>query len=168
MPDFKTGSKFIRPDGPVAAIVSRQPLPKMGLIRQKFDAYNIKSIEAETKSRLERRGTLERIKPGQRIAVTAGSRGIANISLITKTVINEIKRMGGRPFIVPSMGSHGGATSQGQLEILATYGITETEMDCPILASMETQPIGFTDSGKAVHLATTAVEADGIVVVGRI
>lgn len=152
----------------VAAIVGKLPIPKMCKVRQIFDDYKIDNIENEIKATLKRKGTLERVKSGDKIAITAGSRGIANIDRIIKTVVDEVKRAGAKPFIVPAMGSHGGATAQGQVEVLASYNITESTMGCPIKASMETVKVGVSQYGKQVHIDKNAYKADGIIVIGRI
>lgn len=163
--DFK---KVARTDMAVAAILNKQPLPKMCKIRQEFDDFKIHDIEAEVRKKLQRPGTLERIKPGQSIAITAGSRGVANIAVITKAIVNEVKRVGGNPFIVPAMGSHGGATAEGQMKILETYNITESVMGCPIRSSMETIQVGVSEYGKPVMMDKNALRADGIILVGRV
>jgi hypothetical protein len=160
--------KIAKTDGLVAAMLSKQPLPRMCRIKQKFDDFRIHDVQAEIKKKLRRQGTLDRVKKEQRIAITAGSRGVANIAIIIKTIADEIKRTGGNPFIVPSMGSHGGATAEGQSEILASYNITEETMNCPVLSSMETVRIGVTQESKPVYIDKNAAEADGIVVVGRV
>ena len=163
--DYK---KVARTDMSVAAIVGKQPIPKMCRINQSFDDFSVSDIEAEVKKKLLRSGTLDRVKFGQSIAITAGSRGVANITRILKTVVDEVKRVGGHPFIIPTMGSHGGATAEGQLEVLSGYNITEDSMGCPIRSSMETVQVGVSKYGKPVRLDKNASEADGIIVVGRV
>lgn len=108
-----------------------------------------------------------RIKPGMQIAITAGSRGIANIASIIKSIADSIRKRGGEPFIVPAMGSHGGATAQGQAAILHHYGITEAYCGCPIRSCMEVKTIARCN-GDPVMIDRIAAEADGIIVVGRI
>lgn len=160
--------KVARADMAVAAIVGKQPIPGMCKVRQTFDSFRLYDIESEIKAKLNRPGTLDRIKPGQTIAITAGSRGIANIKLIIKTVVEEVKGVGGEPFIVPAMGSHGGATSEGQLEVLASFDITENTVGCPILSGMETVQIGVSEYGKPVHIDKNAFQADGIIITARV
>ena len=87
-------------------------------------------------------GLHERVRPGQRVAITAGSRGIANIAAVIRTVAEEVRAAGAEPFVVPAMGSHGGATAEGQRRVLAEYGITEAEVGAPILATMDTVEVG--------------------------
>jgi hypothetical protein len=108
-----------------------------------------------------------RVKPGQTVAITSGSRGVANIDRITKAVVDELKTLGLKPFICPTMGSHGEATAEGQLKILENYGITEATMGCPMKSSMEVVEIGKV-KGTAVFCDKNAWGADHIVVVGRI
>lgn len=103
-----------------------------------------------------------------RIAITAGSRGIANVALITKSIADFVKAQGARPFVVPAMGSHGGATAEGQLAILAGYGITQNYVGCPILSSMEVKKVGMNEEGGDVYIDRYAAEADGIIVSCRI
>ena len=108
------------------------------------------------------------VKPGMEIAVTAGSRGIRNVDIITRAIVDFIKSCGAKPFIVPAMGSHGGATAEGQLEVLSSYGITPETMGCPIRSSMEVVKLGVSELGRTVYLDRNAYEADGIIVSCRI
>lgn len=117
---------------------------------------------------IEQSNVLQKIKPGQTIAIAAGSREISNIDLVVKQLADMLLKAGAKPFIIPAMGSHGGATAQGQKEILAGYGITEEAMGIPIRATMDTVPIGETPSGLRVCIDRYADEADGIIPVGRI
>ena len=110
----------------------------------------------------------QNVIPGQRIAVTAGSRGIANIPLILRTVVEELKALGAKPFIVPAMGSHGGSTPEGQVELLNAMGITEESVGAPLVSSMEVRKVGELDDGVEIFLSKTAIDADGIFPVGRI
>ena len=105
---------------------------------------------------------------GASVAVTAGSREIRSIVLILRSVVAELRKRGALPFLIPAMGSHGGATSQGQREILEHYGITEASIGCPIRATMETVVLGTAPNGLSVHLDRYAYEADCIFPVGRI
>jgi hypothetical protein len=142
--------------------------PKMYKVHQRFDAPVLKDIEATVEKEFSALQLQEKVKPGQRIAVTAGSRGITNIPRILATVVAEIKKLGAEPFIVPAMGSHGGATAEGQKEVLRSLGITEETMGCPIVSSMEVEVLGNTDFGANVYIDKNAFGADGIVVVNRI
>jgi hypothetical protein len=144
------------------------PLPRMVKVRQTFDRPRVVDVEGELVRKFQESGVLANVKPGHKIAVTAGSRGIASLPLMLKTLVSEIKRVGGRPFLFPAMGSHGGATAQGQCDMLVGMGITEEVVGAPIRATMETVVVGTSDNGFPVHLDKYACEADGIVVINRI
>ena len=140
--------------------------PRMFLARQKFPKSPTLDIPATIAAGFT---TLAgRIKPGARIAVGVGSRGISNLQPIVSAVLDQLKRLGAKPFIIPAMGSHGGATPEGQKEVLAEYGITEAGLGVPIHAAMETNELGRTEEGLAVFLSTEAMRADGIVVINRV
>src|ERR1041385_1119969 len=109
-----------------------------------------------------------RVKPRARIAVGVGSRGISNIALIVREVVELSKSAGSEPFIIPAMGSHGGATPEGQIGILESFGITESTMGVPIRASLETSEIGKTEDGLPVYCSNEAMRADGIILINRI
>lgn len=143
-------------------------LPEVALIEHRFDPQKIEDIPAEVIRQLRSLRLQERIRPGDTVAVTAGSRGVSNIGIITRTIIDELKRVGARPFIFPSMGSHGGATAEGQIKVLEGYGITESQMGCPILSTMEVAYLGDAEDGFPIYVDTHAMEADHIVVVNRI
>jgi antitoxin (DNA-binding transcriptional repressor) of toxin-antitoxin stability system len=164
----RDSKKIARKDGAVALIVGKQPIPKFCRVRQKFADFKIANVEAEVRKKLQRSGTLDRIKPGQSIAITAGSRGVTNIVTILQTIVAAVQRVGGKPFIVPAMGSHGGATAAGQLDVLTSYQITEKNIGCPIRSSMDTIQVGISEYGKPVHIDQNAVNADGIIIVGRV
>ncbi len=154
----------------VADLVSDQKLPRMFRIRQKFPRERIlpEEIPAIIDKLLNEEKFIAQIKPGMRIAITAGSRGVANVALITKCIAGFVKGMGAEPFVVPAMGSHGGATAEGQTAILNSYGITEEYIGCPILSSMEVKKIGVNEEGMGVYIDRYAAEADGIIVSCRI
>jgi hypothetical protein len=142
--------------------------PKMLKVRQEFKTKPIQDIPATVRSELAKLTLKKTISPGATVAITAGSRGIANIATVTSSVVNELKAIGARPFIVPAMGSHGGATPKGQKKVLAEYGITEKTMGVPVRATMKVEPIGSTPEGIPVFLDKFAHEADHIVVVARV
>ncbi len=142
--------------------------PQFFRVRQKFPRPRVDDIPGEVERQLANLNLQEKVKPGQSVAVTAGSRGIANIHIITKAVIDHLKRLGTQPFIVPAMGSHGGGTAEGQRAIVEGYGMTEEFLGCPIRASMETVIICETKEGIPVHFDKFAYEADHVLVVGRI
>lgn len=144
------------------------PVPRMVKVRQTFDRPRVDDVEGELIRNIRESGALAKVKPGHRIAVTAGSRGITSLPLMLKVLASEIKRAGGAPFLFPAMGSHGGATAEGQREMLIGMGITEEFVGAPIRATMDTVEIGISDNGFPAHLDKFAYEADGIVVVNRI
>ncbi len=108
-----------------------------------------------------------KIKPGQRICITCGSRGVSNMTFVTKALVDYVKSVGAEPFLIPAMGSHGGATAEGQVEILKSLGITEESMGCPILSSMEVVKISHVDDFD-VCIDKNAYEADGIIALNRV
>lgn len=143
-------------------------LPKMAMVEQLFNPQNVGDIRAEVIKELVRLQLQEKITQGDTVAITAGSRGIANIQFITRTVVDELKKLGARPFIFPSMGSHGGATPEGQLNIIEQYGLTESNMGCPIRSTMEVVYLGDAADAYPIHGDKYAMEADHIVVINRI
>lgn len=142
--------------------------PQMYRLCQAVDAPRIDDVESAVASELESIGVGERIRPGARIGVTAGSRGIAGIDKILKQVVTILKRHNAEPFLFPSMGSHGGGTAEGQLEILESLNVTEETIGVPILSSMEVTQIGTSSFGFPVYVDANAAGADGIVVINRI
>ncbi len=142
--------------------------PKIVKMRRKFPRPLVEDIEATLREQLEREEISSTIKPGMSVALTAGSRGIAEIDTILRVLVTILKEMEAEPFIVPAMGSHGGATAEGQVEILESLGITEESCGAPIRSSMEVVEIGDTDRGVPVYMDKIASEADGIVLVNRI
>ncbi|HMK13374.1 MAG TPA: lactate racemase domain-containing protein [Acidimicrobiales bacterium] len=109
-----------------------------------------------------------RVQPGDRVAVTAGSRGIANIAIATRATVEHVRSLGAEPFIVPAMGSHGGGTPEGQTALLATLGITEESCGCPIDARMDVVMLAESKLGFPVLYAAAAAEADHVVIVNRV
>jgi hypothetical protein len=143
--------------------------PLMYRIRQTFDAPRVEDIEAEVHQQLAALELGRKIQPGQTVAITAGSRGIANIAQITKATVAHFRSLGARPFIVPAMGSHGGGTAEGQRAILEGYGITEDYVGAEIRSSMETIIVAHTPGHNVpVHFDKHAYEADHVLVCGRI
>lgn len=142
--------------------------PLMALVQQEFDSDSIEDVPAAVRVALEQAGIADQIKPDQQIAITAGSRGITNIAAIIRTVVDYILTCDAHPFIFPAMGSHGGATAEGQQALLAQFGITESAMGCPIRSTMDVVQIGQTLDGLAVFLDDYASQADHIIVVNRV
>jgi hypothetical protein len=141
--------------------------PRMFMIRQDLPHSSPLDIRATVQSQLALK-IGSRVAPGARIAVTAGSRGISNLQEIVRATVDWLKERGAAPFIVPAMGSHGGATAEGQASVVADYGITEPLVGAPIKASMDTKFLGVTDDGLDVYFSAEALGADGILVVNRV
>ncbi|CAB1064208.1 Iron-sulfur cluster-binding protein [Olavius sp. associated proteobacterium Delta 1] len=141
--------------------------PKMYRIRQRFDDTKVEDIGQAVGAEL-RKLSLTSIKPEQRVAITGGSRGIANIADILKAVVEHIKSFDAQPFIFPAMGSHGGATAEGQVAVLEQLGITESYLNAPILSSMEVTEIARTEDDVPVFVDQNALAADHIVAVNRV
>ncbi|MDP6904461.1 MAG: lactate racemase domain-containing protein, partial [Verrucomicrobiota bacterium] len=148
------------------SLLDASALPRMLRVRQEFPQSTPLKIPASVAEQISR--VQDRLVPGTRVALTVGSRGIANIRGIVLAVLGELKAAGVEPFIVPAMGSHGGATPEGQKRILADYGITEQTMGVPIEAAMETREIGRTQNGIPAFTSSAALSADGIVVLNRV
>jgi hypothetical protein len=148
----------------------RLPLPRFFGVRQSLPHARVADVAAEVRAELERVGMAARLKPrpGAAVAITAGSRGIADIALVIRTVAEVVRAAGGEPFVVPAMGSHGGATAEGQRHVLAEYGITEQSVGAPIRATMDTVELGRLPSGAGVYFDANAAAADATIVVNRV
>ncbi len=143
-------------------------LPRVARIRQKFDATRITDAQAHVRAAVAASAIATRIAPGARIAITVGSRGISELPALVRGTVEALKALGAHPFIVPSMGSHGGATAAGQTEVLHGYGISEESVGAPIHASMDVVELGSTDLGVPVYMDRITWESDGVVVLGRV
>ena len=141
---------------------------RMRRIRQVFDKTKLADPLAEVRSELARIGIAERIKPGMRIGITVGSRGIANLPAMVKQIGQVVRDCGGEPFVLAAMGSHGGGTAEGQIKVLAGYGFDEKSMGMPVVKSMEVEEIGRRENGTSVYFDRTALESDGVIVVNRV
>jgi len=142
--------------------------PRFLEIEQKLYARRVGDIPTAVSRACAAAGLAAGVKRGDRVAITVGSRGIASIAEITRAVVAEAKALGGKPFILPAMGSHGGATAEGQTELLASLGVTPESVGAPIRASMATEKLGETSSGVAVLTSREALGADGLIVMNRI
>ena len=142
--------------------------PQLFRLRQKFEGPVVEDVAGEVEKQLASLSLSEKIQPGQSVAISAGSRGIANIHIIIRGISQHLKALGAEPFIVPSMGSHGGGTAEGQQQIIESYGITEEFCECPIRASMETVVVCDAEEGFPVHFDRHAYEADHVFVCGRV
>lgn len=156
--------------GVVSQLLAPVRIPRLFHAEQAFPRPVIspREIPAVVASELSKEPFCGQIRPGMSIAITAGSRGIANVDVITKAIVDGVKGRGAVPFLVPAMGSHGGATAQGQLEVLEGYGITPQSMGCEIRSSMEVVRLGVSSTGLPVYLDRNAYESDGIIVSCRL
>ena len=148
-------------------------LPRWARVRQSLDAAEIESVSAAVAEQFARPDVRAAIQPGMRVALTAGSRGIDRIAEVLREAVVQLKSLGGEPFVIPAMGSHGGATAEGQRALIAHYGVTEEAVGCPIRASMEVVRLGEVDSGvfRDVPVWFDRIafeEADAVVPVGRV
>lgn len=148
-------------------------LPRFARVRQRLPMDYVADVAATVRAELARIGLAARLPrradgAAARVALTAGSRGIADIPLVLRTVADVVRQAGGEPFVVPAMGSHGGATPDGQRHVLAEYGISEASVGAPIHATMDTVQIGRLDNGATVHFDAAAAAADATIVVNRV
>ena len=143
-------------------------LPRILLVRQHFPDRSIKDIPGTVLRTLAEAGFGTRLKPGARVAIGVGSRGITNLFAIVKAVVDYWKQQGMRPFIFPAMGGHGAATAEGQAEVLAHYGIHEAALGCPVISTLEVVPLGATPEGIDTYLDRAAYESDGVLLVSRV
>src|SRR5262245_10757504 len=138
-------------------------LPRLATIRQTVPTAPLADVVQAVRNELARIELRSRVKRGARIAVGAGSRGSTGSALIVGTVVRALQALGAEPFVFPAMGSHGGATAEGQRGVLAEWGITPDRMGCPVHSSMEVVQVGETPSGIAVFCDAGAAGSDGIV-----
>ena len=157
-------------DPSLSKFVSDIRLPKFIPVRQRFDGRHLseEEIRESLEKQLQRAEISGEILPGSTVCIPCGSRGIDNLPLLMKILVDFCLRKGAFPFIIPAMGSHGGATAEGQEEILTSLGITEETMGCPVRSSMTVMEIGKTPEGQSVWLDAFAAEADKIIVMNRI
>lgn len=160
---------FANPEGSsIDNILKHMPIPRFIPIHQTFDRPVLADPIKTFLDNFRASGVLSKIRPGMSVAVGAGSRGIVNLAGVTRALLDELKAAGAKPFIFPAMGSHGGATPQGQLAVLERMGFTEETMGVPFKATMDVVEIGRTPSGLPSYIDANAAAADGIVVVNRI
>ena len=143
-------------------------LPNVVRVHQRFERTRLEDACGAVRDGLSALPLAAKVRPGARIAITAGSRGIQNLVGMTRAVVDGVKAVGGTPFIVPAMGSHGGATDEGQKRLLADLGISEAAMDCPVVSSVAVEEIGRTPSGHPVFFSRDALHADGVIAINRV
>jgi len=144
------------------------PLPRMVRVRQTFDAPTVADPAAAVAEELAKPAIRALVPRGARVAVAVGSRGIRHVDRIVRSVVDGLKAQGAAPFIVPAMGSHGGATAEGQRDLIARYGVTEAAMGVPVVSSMATTVIAKTAGGVPIHFSSDALAADLVVPVARV
>ena len=155
--------------GGIDNLLDHIPVPRMVRVGQNFARPRTPDVEAELLRGLDAKGSFRSLVPGSRVAVAAGSRGIANLPEVTRIIVRELKKAGAAPFIVPAMGSHGGATAEGQKALLEHLGISEGLTGAPIRSSMDVEKVGISPRfGMPVYIDKNALAADGIVVINRI
>jgi len=137
-------------------------------IAQRFDAPHLGDVPGRVVALLESFGLRGRLAEGSRVAITAGSRGIADIVPILRTTVGAVRAAGGEPFLVPCMGSHGGGTASGQVEVLTGLGVTESAVGAPIVSSMDVVEVGRSRFGTPVWISSDLVAADAVIVVNRV
>ena len=142
--------------------------PETFLVRRNVHTPRVADVPAEVDARLCRLRLGERVAPGQTVAITAGSRGIANLPDILKTIVAHLQALNARPFVVPAMGSHGGGTAEGQRRLIESYGVTEEALGCSICSSMETVVLGESAFGLPLYFDRLAYEADHVFVCNRV
>lgn len=140
----------------------------MMLVRQHFPNRAIADIPAEVAREMAASNFAAKIPPGGTVAIGVGSRGIVNIDIITRAVVDYWKSIGRKPFLFPAMGSHGAATAEGQADVLAHYGITEATMGCPLYSQLEVVSLGHTEDGIESFMDRLAFESDGVMMIGRV
>ena len=147
----------------------KRPLPKMYRVRQSFNKEHLEDIEGTVAREFAKAEIRAQVKPGMRVALAVGSRGIRNLSRIVKCVVDQLLMLGAEPFIVAAMGSHGGGTLEGQLEILHTYGITQEAMGIPVIANNDVELLGSTSRGIQVYFDKLCLEqADLVIPINRV
>jgi len=142
--------------------------PRLLVVRQKFPDRKIADVAGTVRAQLAASNFTSRLKPGARVAIGVGSRGIHNIATIVYHVVQYWKEQGMRPLLFPAMGSHGAANAAGQAEVLASYGITEATMGCPLISQLEVVSLGKTSDGIEAFMDKVAYESDGVMLVGRV
>jgi hypothetical protein len=151
------------------SIFERGTLPRWVKVRQQLNSVEVSDVAAAVATEFQRSEINRTITPGMKVALTAGSRGIDRIAEVIRAAAVEVRRLGGEPFVVPAMGSHGGATAEGQKALLAHYGVTEEGVGCPIKASMDTVLLGRIENDTPVYFDQTAYEqADAVIPIGRV
>lgn len=149
-------------------ILDNIKLPQIMKVSQTFDNTKLDDVEGDLNQKLINKNIKDKIKPGMKIAITGGSRGISFYKELMKTIVSFVKKCGATPFIIPSMGSHGGGTSEGQENMLKKLGITKEYVGCEIISSMDVVEVGRTSKDLPVYIDKNAANADGIILLNRV
>ena len=149
-------------------ILDNIKLPQIMKVSQTFDNTKLDDVEGDLNQKLIDKNIKDKIKQGMKIAITGGSRGISSYKELMKTIVSFVKKCGATPFIVPSMGSHGGGTSEGQENLLKKLGITKESVGCEIISSMDVVEVGRTSKDLPVYIDKNAANADGIILLNRV
>ncbi|PRS36410.1 hypothetical protein C6W19_14425 [Bacillus sp. RJGP41] len=152
----------------ISELLREIQLPKMVQVRQNFRTTQIADVAGEVKKAIKEAGVLSRINEEDRVAIAVGSRGVADLPTLVRETVAAVKEAGGNPFIVPAMGSHGGATAEGQIDVLLQLGISEEAVRAPIRSSMEVIKLDELPNGLPVYIDKLAYESDKIIVINRI
>ncbi|MGM0887427.1 MAG: lactate racemase domain-containing protein [Bacillota bacterium] len=152
----------------ISELLREIQLPKMVKVRQKFRTPHIADVAGEVKTAIKEAGVLSRVNEDDRVAIAVGSRGVADLPTLVRETVAAVKEAGGNPFIVPAMGSHGGATAEGQIDVLLQLGISEEAVGAPIRSSMEVIKLDELPNGLPVYIDKLAYESDKIIVINRI
>jgi uncharacterized protein (DUF362 family) len=143
-------------------------LPMLNRIEQSFEGTSLKNVSQALRDQFEKLDIKGKIKPGQKVAIAVGSRGLNDLIEIVKATIEFLKNLGTEPFIIPAMGSHGGATGKGQTQVLNELGVAEFQVGVPVVSSMGVVSLGRRKIGTEVFIAKDALEADHLVVINRV
>ena len=158
---FETKSTF------ESDILHLMEFPRLLRVSQHFPDRQLANVRTSVLAELQTAQFASRVKPGGRVAIGVGSRGITNIATIVRAVVDYWKSQGCAPFIFPAMGSHGAATAEGQADVLAHYGITEATMFCPVISQLGVVSLGKDANGIEAFMDQQAFESDGVMLVGR-
>jgi hypothetical protein len=151
-----------------AVPLPRRALPPMARVAQSLKSNHIPDVRADVRRKIDESGLLRDLRRGARVGITAGSRGMGGFVDLLAGIADAVRKQGGEPFILPAMGSHGGATAEGQTEILRRLGVTDDAVQAPIRATMETRALGACPTGAVAHLDEISAQADGVIVLGRV
>ena len=143
-------------------------IPKMVKVKQNFEDHKIDDVANAVKNEINKEEIKNAVKPGSSIAIGVGSRGVANIAIAVKALVESLKELGANPFVFPAMGSHGGGTVENQVGLLAGYGVTEENVGAEVRGTMETIVPVVLEDGTKVHMDKFASEADGVILINRV